>query len=41
MENSEVLLFAVFNGGQNITDQMFTEVNDFYTYIIQREKDNK
>lgn len=41
MDNSMDLLFAVFNGEQEITDEMFDEVNKFAAYIAQREKDKK
>ena len=41
MENPNDLLFAVFNGEQEITDEMFDEVKKFAVYIAQREKDKK
>ena len=41
MDNSMDLLFAVFNGEQEITDEMFDEVKKFAAYIAQREKDKK
>lgn len=41
MDNSMDLFFAVFNGEQEITDEMFDEVKKFAAYIAQREKDKK
>ena len=33
--------FALFDGAQDITDEMFDEVKDFAKYIQQREKNKK
>lgn len=38
MDNSMDLLFAVFNGEQEITDEMFDEVKRFAAYVAQIKK---
>ena len=38
MDNSMDLLFAVFNGEQEISDEMFDEVKRFAAYVAQRKK---
>ena len=41
MEQSTDLLFAVFNGSQKITEEMYEEVKKFAAYITHREQIKK
>lgn len=36
MDNPNGLLFAIFNGGEEITDVIFSEVKNFADYINKR-----
>lgn len=38
MENNNNILFAVFYGDQEITDEIFEEVKLFAAYVAQHEK---
>lgn len=40
-DTKESILFAVFNGSNDITESMYEEVEKFADYLKQREGNNK